>query len=98
MNKANKETIEVQAETMNLLKVPGKFWDDSAGRALEVGTEVRRAGARVVILATDEELDGLESDARFYADRNHWRGEGIDDLVASAERTLVAIAKYRAAT
>ena len=81
---------------MNILKVPAKFWDDASGRALEVGVEVRRAGPRAVIRVTDEELATLESDAKFYADRNHWRGEGIDDLVASAERTLAAIAKHRA--
>ena len=81
---------------MNILKVPAKFWDDSSDRALEVGSEVRRAWPRVVIRATDEELATLESDAKFYSDRSHWRGEGINDLVASAERTLVAIAKHRA--
>lgn len=52
--------------------------------------EVKRAGARVTVEGTPEQLEVLRSDAAFYAEGN------VDDcpaLVRSARATLVALGR-----
>lgn len=77
--------------------VPSTFWDDHSERCpcdgdpdSEMAWEVRRAGKRVLINGTPDQIEVLRSDAEFYADGN------VDEctrLVRSAAATIRAIAK-----
>ena len=73
-----------------LYKLPAKFWNDHAERGLPAGELSSESGNLVWIVATEDEIKEILSDAKFYSDP--W---GPDDLPpglkASAARTVKAI-------
>lgn len=75
--------------------VPAKFWDDHSDRCpcdgdpeLEMATEIRRSGNRVLIEGSAQQIEVLRSDAAFYADR--W---GPDELPLGLKRSAIATVK-----
>lgn len=66
---------EVAANNPTRLVVPAMYWEDYSERnpvdePSQMATEIRRAGNRVTIEATQTQLFYLLSDARFYAEGN----------------------------
>jgi hypothetical protein len=73
--------------------LPIKFWTDHAERGLQAGECIGVYAKREAIVScTEAELAAIEQDAKFYAEGNV---DGVPGLVASAKRTLKAIAAFR---
>ncbi|WP_224962601.1 hypothetical protein [Geomonas subterranea] len=76
------------------IKLPARFFFDHMERDLPPGTIVHAGKALVDVEVTPTELEEIESDALYYADRDGPDGQP-DGLKESAKRTLRRIEKFR---
>ena len=88
----NHHTTQTE-DTIHELKVPGVFLDDHCARGLDTDLAiiVEHRNGQTVILATDDGLAELASDARHYAGESSFDEPG---LAASARRTVAAINRF----
>lgn len=85
------------AEHMITAKVPAGFWNDHKDRSPDNGpgvgiaSEIRASGRSVVIQGTPAQIDGLLSDAVYYANQDNHDADRW--LTESARRTVAALHK-----
>lgn len=82
---------QTEIEAMRQLTIPARYWDDFSERApvdhpSQMAVEIARAGSRVTVSATAEQMVYLLGDAKFYADGNT---DGTDPSVLRGARRLV---------
>lgn len=81
-------------EYANQYRLPRKFWNDHAERGLPAGNYITESGNIVWITASDDEINEILSDAKFYSDR--WGPDCIEpSLKRSAIATVKAIEKQK---
>ena len=87
---------EIGSMRRHRLELPRRFFEDHEERELPSGEVAKRKSKTVVVDLNDEELDEVDSDARYYADSSY--GDMDPEywgLVLSARATTKKINAYR---
>ena len=83
--------------TRKIYKVPAKFYMDHHDRDCGETDIIIKQGKNVVIVEMDYEgYHDLLSDADYYWDCRDEFADGYDGVIASAKRTMIALAKQPA--
>ena len=86
--------------TTTTVRLPSIFWNDHDSRDLPGGTLIRESKRFVYLEVTPDELDEIESDAKYYADEmietaKYERDDWLLSICGSARSTVQVIKKIR---